>query len=158
MGNGWGTLRGLARAVGCVAWVASGCSPDTSDSDTSTSTPGACGERSTIASVEITGFVQSTVDQSRVPDVQIQLVETNWAPGTIHGTGRSDANGRFTMTASNITVIEDCWGLAVSYWLEGQKQDGWSGDKPMNPELMQVWETGDTDVVLEFPLLMYPPE
>jgi hypothetical protein len=111
-----------------------------------------------MPTVEISGGVRSTVDQRWLPNVDLALIETNWSPGTIHGTARSDAAGQFVLTAKDITVVEDCWGLTVSYWLVGE-DDGWTGDKPMNPLLIEAWESGDTTQDLgAFPLLMYPPE
>lgn len=143
--------------MGC--WWQFGCSsqPSDADGDSSSSSTGLCGDRSVLPVVEIVGSVRSTVDQGPLSDVQIALVETNWAPGTVHGTARSDAAGQFSMTAGDIVVIEDCWGLGVSYWLQGESP-GWTGDKPMNPELMEAYETGAIQVFLEFPLLMYPTE
>jgi hypothetical protein len=154
--------EGRVEVIRWTSVLVLGCTPDLA-SDTGDSTlPGACGGVSNIELVQISGAVRSSEDQTFVPNVDLALEERNWDPGHVHGTGRTDANGRFTFTAEDITVVDGCWGLAVSYWLVGTgagPYDGWAGEKPMNPLLIEVWETGDTDASLgEFPMFLRPPE
>lgn len=152
---------GRVQAIRLTSLLALACGPDLT-TDTGEDSPGACGDVSNIEIVHISGGVRSSEDQSWVANVDLALEERNWDPGRVHGTARTDGNGQFTLTAEDITVVDGCWGLAVSYWLVGTgagPYDGWAGEKPMNPLLIEVWETGDTDATLgQFPMFLRPPE
>jgi hypothetical protein len=156
---------GRVDVIRLTSLLVLGCTPN-SGKDTGAnptdSGRGACGDVSTIDLVHISGGVRSSEDQTWVPNVDLALEERNWDPGHVHGTARTDANGQFTLTAEEITVVDGCWGLAVSYWLVGVgagPYDGWAGEKPLNPVLIEVWETGDIDTSLgQFPMFLRPPE
>ncbi|MEQ1564232.1 MAG: carboxypeptidase-like regulatory domain-containing protein [Myxococcota bacterium] len=135
--DGW-KVRGFGVVtLGVLASCAGDPPAQESGADTQL---GACGEKSEIASVVIEGRVRDE-QQNWVADVDVQLEEWNWDPGTIHGAGRTDATGAFSFTATNLPVLEDCWGTAVQFWLVGEK--GYlRGEQPMNPYLIEAYESG----------------
>jgi hypothetical protein len=114
--------------------------------------PGACGEVSSFDAV-ITGRVQDDA-QNAVGSALIDLEERSWTPGTLHGSATSNADGTFTLTATGMPAVEDCWGTAVSFWLVGSEGELW-GEKPMNSLLFDAWVTGTGQADLgEFPLTL----
>ena len=105
------------------------------------------------ADFRVVGTVEDD-DHQPVADVDLALEERNWSPGTVHGTSRSEASGAFVLDASELPVVEDCWGTAVQYWLVGTRGD-LAGEKPMNSLLVRAWLDGVEDVDLgQFPLIV----
>ncbi|MEZ4239085.1 MAG: carboxypeptidase-like regulatory domain-containing protein [Myxococcota bacterium] len=144
------------RVVGIVGLALAGCSGEATTTTTGTTDPpGACGAVSSM-DVHVVGTVEDD-DHLPAAGVEIVLVERNWSPGTVHGTATSDADGAFALDGTDLPVVEDCWGTAVSYWLEGTLGEAW-GEKPMNPLLMDAWVDGTFQVDLgAFPLNVHRP-
>ena len=142
-----------ACLLGGLLW--SGCKEDEEPSSESTadSEPiGACGELSSF-DVTVVGRVKD-LDNQWVAGVNVALEERNWSPGTIHGASVSDGDGAFSFAASGLPVVEDCWGTAVQYWLVGAS-GALAGEKPMNPLMVDAYESGLGVVDLgEFPLIL----
>jgi hypothetical protein len=143
--RGWVALGAVACGHGELATGETG----------GTEPVGACGDVTSIPELTIVGRVRD-VDQNWVEGVDLALEERNWSPGTVNGTATSGPGGQFELVATNLTVVEECWGTAVSYWLHGVT-DTAEGDKPMNPDLEHAWSSGSDQVDLgEFPLIVYP--
>lgn len=142
-----GLLLGALGSLGCRG------EEEPSSTETDGVPAGACGEFSSI-DVTITGRVRDT-DQQWVAGVDLALEERNWSPGTVHGRSVSDSQGSFSFAASGLPILEDCFGTAIQFWLVGQTDD-LSGEKPMNPLIIEAWESGEHAISLgEFPLLLY---
>jgi hypothetical protein len=103
------------RVFALVPLVSLGCSPaeepEPVDDDTQI---GECGEPVYGIDLTITGLVEDA-SGALLEGAQVQLEERNWEPGTIHGTTTTDANGSFTMAATDLVDIPDCWGTALDY-------------------------------------------
>ncbi len=142
----------LAAGIGC-----SGGDDDPTPIDTDDgSTGGACGDY-LETDVEIVGHVESR-SGAPVEGADVWLEERNWAPGTIHGSATSDASGNYSFFARDLPIIEGCWGTAVSFYLAGEIE-GFSGDKPMNPPIINAWNDGSLTVdATVFPLVLDPIE
>lgn len=147
--------RALALSFG-IGWGQIGCTDSGSATDTDTDTgrpPGACGDVSSI-DVSITGGVRDQ-DEHPVSSAHVALVERNWEPGTVHGEANTDSSGHFTMEATDLPVVEGCWGTAVQFWLEGDK-GAQTGEKPMNSLIIGAYNDGSLDVDLgQFPLILF---
>lgn len=139
-------LGGAMRSITLTFWAIACAGPADEPTDTGTDDPqGACGDVSAI-DVTITGTVRDG-DQQWVPGAEVALEERNWEPGTIHGQATTDADGRFTMSAVNLPVVEGCWGVVVQFWLIGTSGD-LSGEKPMNSLIIGAYtdETFSVDL------------
>jgi hypothetical protein len=114
--------------------------------------PGACGDVSSFDAT-IVGRV-ADASGSSVSGAEIALEERTWTPGTIHGTATSEADGSFSLSATDLPAVEDCWGTAVSFWLVGSAEQT-TGEKPMNSPLFDAWSDGTGQVDLgDFPLTL----
>ena len=113
---------------------------------------GACGDVSAI-DVGITGGVVD-LDEQPIAGAHVVLEERNWVPGTIHGEADTDEQGRFAMDATNLPVVEGCWGVAVQFYLVGTADD-LRDEAPMNSQIIGAYTTGTFAVELgAFPLVL----
>jgi hypothetical protein len=101
-------------------------------------THGACGEvHLEDQPVTVLGSVSDSSDPPHpVEGATVQLEERNWYPGgKVFAEATSDENGAFTLVVSpGITVVDDCWGTAVDYWVTASKGAA-SGESSINTSL-----------------------
>lgn len=129
--------------------VTSETEPATSDTGSST-LEGYCGDVGAF-DMAFGGFVEDSSGQ-RMGGVLITLEERNWAQQSFTQ-ALSDPDGRFELSASDLPVIEDCWGHAVSFWLVGSTDTLW-GDKPLNANIIEALDAGAESIELAFPLIL----
>jgi hypothetical protein len=79
---------------------------------------GACGPVHYV-DLEIRGIVQ---DGSGLPaaGVEVWLDERAWVPTTIHGQAMTDADGHFAFPATELPIVERCWGFAALFHIAAQ--------------------------------------
>lgn len=102
---------------------------------------GACGPVHYI-DLEIRGLVQ---DESGMPaaSVEVWLDERAWVPTTIHGQGMTDADGRFAFPATELPIVERCWGFAALFHIVAQDLESY-GEIDANYPIISAWLAGDT--------------
>ena len=93
---------------------------------------GACGDRTTH-DVTVLGRVVD-VDGQGIESATVDLEDRGWNDGEVLGTATTAADGSFTMSATDVTSIEGCWGTMLDYVLVAE-QDGRSGEKGINSQL-----------------------
>jgi len=119
-----------------VMGLASGCKSEeeTVESNPETSETGPvespCGEQIDGIAITIRGLVVNGAEEG-VPDAVVELEDRRRRPATILGEAVTAANGEFVLDATNITSIEDCWGILLDYNLTVESAIG-DAEKQMN--------------------------
>ena len=134
----WCALVVLAAAIG-------GCG-DEDDTDDTDDTQEGCGEPVVHASMALTGRVVDAQGNG-LEGVEVRLEERTWEPGTVHGTGTSDATGAVSFTATDLVEIPRCWGTHVGYYVAAESGE-LAGEKPMNQKLSNA--VGDGSFAADF--------
>ena len=126
----------------------------TEDTDTVVQEPpdGLCGDVTTW-DLHISGAVVDYLERP-FEEVEIQLVDKGWVPGTIMATATTDAEGLYEFDVDQLTSVEDCWGTLLDYvivatWKELLVEDG------VNAQLYGAINDGSLEVDLyTFPLVV----
>ncbi len=126
---------------------------DTSETSDPTEPPdGLCGD---ITEWDLT-VVGDIVDWRGEPydGVEIRLDDRGWVPGTIMGTGATDATGRYTLDVEDLTSVEDCWGTLLDYVIVATAGD-LEVEEGVNSQLYGAIADGTLTVDLTiFPLVL----
>ncbi len=140
----------LAPLLGCGSILLVACGGgDDAEQDTgpllvtSTEPQGACGEVTDDHAIRIEGMV--TLSDLPAVGADVLLTERLWTPGMVHGTASVGADGRFSLDATDIVSVEDCWGTVLDYVLEA-RLDQLVGERDANAVLLPAIAAGD-DVV-----------
>jgi hypothetical protein len=96
-----------------------GAIPLHSTPTTDTEPTGACGPPIDY-DLTLTGLVQGASGEPGA-DTTLEVEDRGWTPGLILGTATTDAYGAFTMTLTDVTSVEDCWGTLLNYVLIGER-------------------------------------
>ncbi len=104
-------------------------------------TSGACGPVHSV-DLEIRGRVE---DASGIPapGVEVWLEERAWDPGTVHGQGMTDADGRFAFPAAGMPIVEQCWGFAALFHIVAQDLERY-GEIDANYPIVSAWLAGES--------------
>lgn len=78
----------------------------------------------------------------------VRLEERNWAPTTLHGTTTTGANGTFSLDATDLPIVEGCWGWATGFWLVAER-GGLSDEYGANTLIVNGWLDGASVVRLD---------
>ena len=120
-----------------IPLVSLGCSPNEEPEPVEEDTQiGECGQPIYGIEMTVTGLVEDA-SGSPVAGAQVILEERNWEPGTIHGTTTTNANGAFTMSATELVDIPDCWATALDYVVVVEL-DGLMGEAIANQKLFNA--------------------
>lgn len=130
-----------------MALLAAGCADsDTGEVDTE---PAGCGDP-TSHEATITGRVEDA-SGAGVSGATVILEDRAWNLGDILGTTTSGANGSFTLSASEVIEIENCWGQ-LNYTLVATEGDR-EGEKVITNYLFNAVDDGSFAVDLQdFPV------
>ncbi len=114
---------------------------------------GACGDVSTHT-LSLSGRVESTSGQP-VEGASVRLEDRGWNVGEVLGEGTSGVYGDFLLEDLEVTSVEDCWGLVLSYWVVAEQEES-SGEQQVNVWLYNAIDEGSasadassTPVVIE---------
>lgn len=125
---------------------------------TDTEPSGACGEIA-VYDLTLTGTVVGPYGEA-APDTDVWVEDRGWVPGTILGTGVTDAYGAFTLTLDNVTSAERCWATLLDYVLVGERTmpaGTQSGELDLNSTLFNAIQDGTLAADLgAFPLTLAP--
>jgi hypothetical protein len=112
--------------------------------------PGQCGDVGYF-DVSVVGLVVGP-DGTAAVGAAVSLEERNWDPQT-YASGTTDAYGAFTLVASQIVGVEDCWGVAVDYVVVAT-QGSASAERDVNQSLFNAVSPGGDGVadISAFPL------
>lgn len=90
----------------------------------------------------LTGDVQDGDGVAAGADVRIE--ERNYEPSTtVHGTAVTDPQGRFSVDATALPIVEGCWGWATGFYVVAE-QDGRTAEWGINSVITGAWQDGDT--------------
>lgn len=96
----------------------SGTSPESTPT-TDTDPSGACGSPVNY-DVVVLGLVE-TPTGAPADATTLALEDRGWQPGRVLGTATTDAYGAFTLQATAVTSLEDCWGTVLNYVLTAER-------------------------------------
>jgi hypothetical protein len=101
---------------------------------------GACGPVHYV-DLEIRGYVR---DGSGLPaaGVEVWLDERAWVPTTIHGQGMTDSEGHFEFPATELPIVERCWGFAALFHIAAQDLEAY-GEIDANYPIISAWLAGE---------------
>ena len=124
------------RAI-AVLLVLIGCGAENEGTPpTDTDQAGACAEP-VYFDASVTGRV--TDGGAPAEGVEVRIEERNWAPGTLHGSGSTGADGRFTFEATGLPIIEGCWGWATGFYVVAQRGTG-TAEWGINSLIVSAWQ------------------
>lgn len=89
-----------------------------------------------------------TRDGAPAVGAEVRLEERNWAPVTIHGSTLSSATGDYSIVATQMPIIEGCWGWATGFYVVAE-QDGLYADWGVNSPIVSAWTLDESTVNLE---------
>jgi hypothetical protein len=139
-------MRALILAL--VAGCAGGDTTDDDDggtTDTDVVTPWDCADP-VYFDASFRGRV--TRDGAPAAGADVRIEERNWAPGTVHGSGTSNEQGTFDIPATEMPIVEGCWGWATGFFVVAE-QDGLSDDWPVNAVVTSAWIADESVITLE---------
>lgn len=142
--------------VACLGGCGTGVATGTEDADielgeqvsegADTAIPqGACGETSFIA-LDVSGRVVDDAGRA-VHDVSVWVEQRHWGPTVVHGTGTTDTEGRYQFEASEMPIVDGCWGTGPQFF--GVASDGTQRTElEINYALVTAWLGGTERVDL----------
>jgi hypothetical protein len=89
-----------------------------------------------------------TRDGAPAAGAEVRLEERNWAPVTIHGSTLSSPTGDYSIVATQMPIIEGCWGWATGFYVVAE-QDGLYADWGVNSPIVSAWTADESTVDLE---------
>ena len=89
-----------------------------------------------------------TRDAAPAVGADVRLEERNWAPGTVHGAGTTNEQGEYTILATDMPIIEGCWGWATGFYIVAE-QDGLYDDWGVNSSITSAWIEGKDTIELD---------
>ncbi len=131
------------RAISWLLLLAA-CGTDEAPPPTDTEVQGACADP-VYFDLEISGLV--TDGGAPAEGVEVRIEERNWEPGTIHGTATTGADGRFTVLATELPIIEGCWGWATGFHVVAQRGAS-TAEWGINSVITSAWQQGEAAVEL----------
>jgi hypothetical protein len=81
----------------------------------------ACGEPVEGIEMRFVGLV--TDDNGPVANAQVELEDRSFRPAIVLGSATSEANGTYTLDATDITSLPDCWLTALDYRMVAVKDE-----------------------------------
>ena len=100
---------------------------------------GACGDVSEHTVVLLAKVVDG--EDAPVDGATVEVVDRGWEPGTVLGTGATDASGEVEIGGLEVTSVEDCWGTLLDYYLV-VSLDEREAEKQINPALFNAIDGG----------------
>jgi hypothetical protein len=88
-------------------------SPVESAPTTDTEPSGACGEPVNY-DMTVVGLVETPTGLP-ADATTLELEDRGWIPGRILGTATTDGYGAFSLEATDVTSLDDCWGTLLDY-------------------------------------------
>lgn len=141
----------LAAVLLLLAACAGGAgTSDTQDTDEGPDS--ACGE-TTRFDIVISGLVEDA-DGNPVEGATVVLDDQGYDHEE-KGEAVTDSAGTFSISATDLASVEDCWGTLLDYVLEADTTDGLSGEKSVNSYLLNAIEDGSYEAdISAFPLVV----
>ncbi len=113
---------------------------------------GACGE---VSEWDVNVIISVTQDGAPAEGADVSLVEDAWhIPAKRWYGGVTDADGIVEFIAPDVVSVEDCWGIALLYYVEAQKGADLYGRRDMNSSLFGAI----TDKDYEADVRLFPVE
>lgn len=101
--------------------------------------PSACGETH-IVDEQISGRVTDPAGNP-VADADVWLEQRDWGALRIHGGGISDADGTFLFPATELPIIEGCWGVGPQFYAVADTGEV-VGEVGANMAVVRGWQDG----------------
>lgn len=140
----------MKRSVLAFLWLGCGEAPEVSTEPTSTEP--LCAEP---VFFELTLGGSVTEGGTAAPGAEVWLEERNWRPTTVHGQGQADAQGRYRFEATELPIIEGCWGWATGFFVVARQGDA-IAEHPLNSKIVSAWLDGGTQIDVD-PLQLEAP-
>ena len=138
-------MRGLWITIAACT----GPTGDTAPDDTDETPPGLT-DPECADPVYFDATVRGKVTRGGAPAVgaAVRLEERFWAPGTVHGEGTTGEQGEYSFLATEMPIIEGCWGWATGFYVEAE-QDGLYDDWGVNSSVTSAWIEGKDTIELD---------
>ena len=105
----------------------------------------ACGDLY-LVDLSVGGTVHDA-DGAPVPNAVVWLEERSWSPGTIHGSGTTDADGVVWFDVFQVPILEECWAVGPQFFLVAEAY-GQTADVPANFTVVSAWLDGTMEADL----------
>ena len=81
------------------------------------------------------------------PGVTVRVEERVFAPGTVHAEGTTDAQGRYSLAATDLPIVDGCLGWAMGFFVvadDGARTAEWG----INSVISGAWSRGESSADL----------
>ncbi|MFT7520111.1 MAG: hypothetical protein ACI9MC_002255 [Kiritimatiellia bacterium] len=140
--GGFGSVRSVVILSGVVCiLVMVGCVSEDTDEQPS----GACGE----VTEHVVAVRAKVLDSEASPVIGalVEVQDRGWDPGTVLGSGLTNASGEVHLVDLNVTSVEDCWGTLLDYYVVATLDDR-TAEKQVNSALFSAIDGGTLEADL----------
>ena len=142
---------GIVRWAGIAAvgaFAACGGGGGDSDDDTDVDVPGVQDECEDPVFVDL-GITGEVTDGGApaAAGVAVRIEERTFAPGSVHGEGVTDGDGRFSIAATELPIVDGCLGFAMGFFVvadDGTRTAEWG----INSVISGAWSRGESSADL----------